>query len=143
MRPGSTTTSQKEVEAVGGNLCSSVPKKVKSIASAVMVMGSTFGRRKGSCYLEKGRPITSESYSNPLDQLDDEICGKRPPLKGKKISFTRTMQLCTKVHWQPENCVIWVRFSRSFLLFSWFGTLQIPFVPKHEKICFCKAPCDQ
>jgi len=44
-------------------------------------------------YLEKGRTITGEYYSNLLDQLDVTIFEKRPDLKKKKKkkeSFTWT-----------------------------------------------------
>ena len=38
-------------------------------------------------YLEKGRTITGECYSNLLIRLDEKICEKRPGLQKKKIIF--------------------------------------------------------
>ena len=40
-----------------------------------------------SDYLEKGRTIRGECYSNLLDQLDVKIREKRPSLKKKNIIF--------------------------------------------------------
>ncbi|GIY51144.1 hypothetical protein CDAR_489441 [Caerostris darwini] len=48
-------------------------------------------------YLAKGKTITGEYYSNLLDQLDAKIREKRPGLKQKRSSFTRTTHLCTRV----------------------------------------------
>ena len=64
-------TKQQLVEAY-----SSAPNKVKSIAPAGKVMASVFWDAKGILlidYLEKGRTITGEYYSNLLDQLDVKI----------------------------------------------------------------------
>jgi histone-lysine N-methyltransferase SETMAR len=38
-------------------------------------------------YLEKGKTITGEYYSNLLTRLDEQICEKRPGLQKKKIIF--------------------------------------------------------
>jgi len=38
-------------------------------------------------YLEKGKTITEEYYSNLLTRLDEKICEKRPGLQKKKIIF--------------------------------------------------------
>ena len=38
-------------------------------------------------YLEKGKTITGEYYSNLLTRLDEKICEKRPGLQKKKIIF--------------------------------------------------------
>jgi hypothetical protein len=38
-------------------------------------------------YLEKGKTITGEYYSNLLSRLDEKICEKRPGLQKKKIIF--------------------------------------------------------
>jgi len=55
-------------------------------------------------YLEKGKTITGEYYSDLLTRLDEKICEKRPGLqKKKKNSFIRTMHPPTKVFWQWEN----------------------------------------
>jgi len=52
-------------------------------------------------YLEKGKTITGEYYSNLLTRLDKKIREKRPGLqkKKKKSSFIRTMHPPTKVFW--------------------------------------------
>jgi hypothetical protein len=54
-------------------------------------------------YLEKGKTITVEYYSNLLTRLDKKICEKRPVCKRKKSSFIRTIHPSTKVFWQWEN----------------------------------------
>jgi len=54
-------------------------------------------------YLEKGKTITGEYYSNLLTRLDEKIREKRLLFKKKKSSFIRTMHLPTKVFWQWEN----------------------------------------
>jgi len=38
-------------------------------------------------YLEKGKTITGEYYSNLLTRLDKKICEERPSLQKKKIIF--------------------------------------------------------
>ena len=62
----------------------SVPKKAKSITSAAKVMASVFWDVKGILlidYPEKDRTITSEYYSNLLDQLEVKTCKKWPAHK--------------------------------------------------------------
>jgi hypothetical protein len=54
-------------------------------------------------YLEKGKTITGEYYSNLLTRLDEKICEKRPSLQKKKKSFIRTLHPPTKVFWEWEN----------------------------------------
>ena len=54
-------------------------------------------------YLEKGKTITGEYYSNILTRLDEIICEKRPGLQQKTSSLIRTMHPPTKVFWQWEN----------------------------------------
>jgi hypothetical protein len=55
-------------------------------------------------YLEKGKTITGEYYSDLLTRLDENIPEKRPGLqKKKKMPFIRTMHLSTKVFWQWED----------------------------------------
>jgi hypothetical protein len=52
-------------------------------------------------YLETGKTITGEYYSNILTKLDENIREKRPGLqKKKKSSSIRKMHLPTKVFWQ-------------------------------------------
>jgi hypothetical protein len=56
-------------------------------------------------YLEKGKIITGEYYSNPLTRLDEKIRENKNWFanKKKKLSFIRTMPPPTKVFWQWEN----------------------------------------
>jgi hypothetical protein len=54
-------------------------------------------------YVEKGKTITGEYYSNLLTRLEEKIREKRPGLQKKKSSFIRTIQPPTKVFWQWEN----------------------------------------
>ena len=51
-------------------------------------------------YLEKGKTITGEYYSNLLTRLDEKIHEKSSGLQKKKSSFIRTVHLPTKVFWQ-------------------------------------------
>jgi hypothetical protein len=84
----------------------SVPKKTRSVPSAGKVMASVFWDTEGILfidYLEKGKTITREYYSNLLTRLDEKIREKRPGLQKKKSSFIRTMHSPTKVFWQWEN----------------------------------------
>jgi hypothetical protein len=54
-------------------------------------------------YLEKGKTITGEYYSNLLTTLDKKIVRKVQVGKRKTSSLIRTMHLPTKVFWQWEN----------------------------------------
>ena len=64
----------------------SAPKKTRSVPSAGKVMASVFWDAEG-IYLEKGKTITGEYYSNLFTRLDKKICEKRPGLQKKKIIF--------------------------------------------------------
>ena len=78
----------------------SAPKKVRSVPSAGRVIASVFSDVEGILfiyYLEKGKTITGEYYSNLLTRLDKKISERRPGLQKKKSSFIRTMPLPTKV----------------------------------------------
>jgi hypothetical protein len=84
----------------------SAPKKTRSVPSAGKVMASVFWYAEGILfidYLEKGKTITGEYYSNRLTRLNEKICVKRPGLQKKKSSFIRTMHPPTKVFVQWEN----------------------------------------
>jgi hypothetical protein len=48
-------------------------------------------------YLEKGKTITGEYYSNLLTRPYEKSCEKRPGLQKKKPSFISTMHPPTKV----------------------------------------------
>jgi histone-lysine N-methyltransferase SETMAR len=79
------------------------PKKTSSVPSAGEVMASVFWDAEGILfidYLEKGKTITGEYYSNLLTRLDETIREKRPGLQKKKSSSIRTMHPPTKVFWQ-------------------------------------------
>jgi histone-lysine N-methyltransferase SETMAR len=68
----------------------SAPKKTRSVPSAGKVMASVFWDAEGILfidYLEKGKTVTGEYYSNLLTKLDETICEKRPGLRKKKIIF--------------------------------------------------------
>jgi hypothetical protein len=54
-------------------------------------------------YLEKGKTITEEYYSNLLTRVNEKIREKRPDMQKKKSSFIRTIHPPTKVFWQWEN----------------------------------------
>ncbi len=59
----------------------SAPKQVKSQRSAKKVMASVF--LECIDYLQKDKTINSEYYCSLLDQLDEQICEKRPSLQHK------------------------------------------------------------
>ena len=87
-------------------------------------------------YPEKDRTITGKYYSNLLDQLDVKIHEKRPGLKKKQKNH-----LSLEQHTCSQKCVgigktvgFLVRFAWSSPLFSWFGTLRLPSLPKPEEI---------
>jgi hypothetical protein len=66
----------------------SAPKKTRSVSSAGKVMASVFWDAEGILfidYLEKGKTITGEYYSNLLTRLDEKNREKKPGLKKKNI----------------------------------------------------------
>jgi hypothetical protein len=86
----------------------SVRKKTWSVPSAGKDMTSVFWDAESILfiyYLEKGKTITAEYYTNLLTRLHKKkIHEKRPGLQTKKkSSFIRTMHLPTKVLWQWGN----------------------------------------
>ena len=84
----------------------SVPKRTRSVPSAGKVMPSVFWDGEGILfidYLEKGKTITGEYYSNLLTRLEKNSSQKTQFAKKKKLSFIRTMHPPTKVFWQWEN----------------------------------------
>jgi len=87
----------------------SAPTQTRSGPSAGKVMASVFWGAEGILfidYLEKGKTITGEYYSNLLTRLDEKIREKRPGLQNKqkkKSSFIRTMHPPIKVFWQWKN----------------------------------------
>jgi hypothetical protein len=81
------------------------PKKTRSVPSAGKVIALEFWDAEGILfidYLEKGKTIIGEYYSNLLTRLDKKIHEKDPVCK-KKSSFIRTLHSPTKVFWQWEN----------------------------------------
>jgi histone-lysine N-methyltransferase SETMAR len=84
----------------------SAPKKTRSVPSAGKVMASVFWDAEGILfidYLEKGKTITGEYYSNLLTRLDEKNCEKRPGLQKTKIIFYQNSDSPTKVFLQWEN----------------------------------------
>lgn len=68
----------------------SAPKQPKWSKSSKKVMASVFWDSKGILlidYLQTGKTITGEYYSCLLDQLNSNICERRPSLAKKKIIF--------------------------------------------------------
>jgi hypothetical protein len=83
-----------------------MPKKTRLVPSSGKVTESMFWDTEGILfidYLEKGKTITGEYYSNLLTRLDEKIREKRPSLQNKKSSFIRTVHPPTKLLWQWEN----------------------------------------
>jgi len=79
----------------------SAPKKTRSVPSAGKVMASVFWGAEGILfidYLEKGKIITGEYYSNLLTRLDEKIHEKRPGLQKKKNPLSSGQ--CTG----PQKC---------------------------------------
>jgi len=84
----------------------SAPKKTRLVPSAGKVMTSVVWDAESILfidYLEKGKTITGEYYSNILTRPDEKIGEKRPGLQNRKSSFIRTMHLFAKVFWQWEH----------------------------------------
>jgi [histone H3]-lysine36 N-dimethyltransferase SETMAR len=68
----------------------SAPKRPKTQQSAGKVMATVFWDGRGIIhvdYLEHGRTITAQYYSDLLDRFDAVVKRKRPHLKKKKILF--------------------------------------------------------
>lgn len=66
------------------------PKKAKLCLSANKVMATVFWDARGIIhidYLEKGKTITGEYYSELLDRFDIDLKQKRPHLAKKKVLF--------------------------------------------------------
>jgi len=84
----------------------SAPKETRSVPSSGKVMASMFWDAEGIFfidYLEKGKTITGEYYSNLITRLDKKFVRKDSVCKRKISSFIRTMHLPTNVFWQWEN----------------------------------------
>jgi hypothetical protein len=76
------------------------PKKTRSVPSAEKVMASVFWDAEGILfidYLEKGKIINGEYYSNLLTKLDEKNHDKRPGLQKEKNAPAH------KSIWQWEN----------------------------------------
>jgi histone-lysine N-methyltransferase SETMAR len=66
----------------------SAPKKTRSVPSAEKVMASVFWDAEGVLFidfLEKGKTITEEYYSNLLTRLDEKIREENPGLQKKSF----------------------------------------------------------
>ena len=89
MRLGFTITHQNpnNSQYSGQKTGCSAPKKTRSVPSAGKVMTSVFWDAEGILYidyLEKGKTITGEYYSNLLTRLDEKNREKSPCLQKKK-----------------------------------------------------------
>jgi hypothetical protein len=78
----------------------SVPKKTRSVPSAGKVMALVFWDAESILfnYLEKGKTITGEYYSNLLTRLDEKFHEKRPALQKKKNNLSLGQCTC------PQKC---------------------------------------
>ena len=79
----------------------SAPKKTRSVPSAGKVMASLFWDTEGilfADYLEKGKTITGEYYSNLLTRLDEKIREKILGLQKKRNHLSS--EKCTR----PPKC---------------------------------------
>ena len=68
----------------------SAPKKAKTIPSAGKIMATVFWDSQGVIhidYLQKGRTITGQYYSDLLTRFDAVLKEKRPRLQRKKVLF--------------------------------------------------------
>lgn len=68
----------------------SAPKKAKTVPSAGKVMATVFWDSQGVIhidFLQKGRTITGQYYSDLLDQFNGILKEKRPHLQRKKVLF--------------------------------------------------------
>jgi histone-lysine N-methyltransferase SETMAR len=68
----------------------SAPKKISSVPSAGKVMASVFWNAKDILfidYVEKGKTITGEFYSNLLTRLDEKFAKKTRFAKKKKYIY--------------------------------------------------------
>ena len=86
------------------------PKQLKKQTSAGKVLTIVFWDAQGILfinYLEKGITINSEYYIALLVHLKKEIAKKRPQMKKKKCSFTKTMYcVASQLQWWQNyiNC---------------------------------------
>jgi len=88
------------------------PKKKRLVPSAGRVMAMVFWNAEGILfidYLEKGKIITREYYSNLLTRLDKETCEKRPGLQKKKNHLSSGQCTC------PQKCFGNGKIKRSVL----------------------------
>jgi histone-lysine N-methyltransferase SETMAR len=75
----------------------SAPKKTRSVPSTGKVTALVFWDAEGILfidYLEKGKIITGEYYSNLLTRLDEKIREKRPSLQKKKNHLSSGQCTC-------------------------------------------------
>jgi len=85
-------------------------------------------------YLEKGKRITGEYYSNLLTRLGENVCEKSPGLQKKKSSFFRTVHTPTKVfcQWKIKGSALWI--VGTFTLFPRFRSLWLLSLPKTQTL---------
>jgi len=116
----------------------SAPKKTRSVPSAGKVMASVFWDAEGILfidYLEKGKTITGEYYSNLLIRLGKKFHEKRPSLQKKKNRLSSGQ--CTR----PQKCfgngkikgsALWIVGTST--LFPRFGSLWLLSLPKTQTL---------
>jgi len=79
----------------------SAPQKTRLVPSAEKAMASVFWDAESILiidYLEKGKTITREYYSNLLTRVDKKIREKRPSLQKKKNHLSSGQCTC------PQKC---------------------------------------
>ena len=83
----------------------SAQKKAKVGLSANKVMATVFWDARGVIridYLQKGRTINGEYYTNLLDRVNEDL-KKKPHLAKKKVLFIKTMQESMRVLFPWRN----------------------------------------
>jgi hypothetical protein len=62
-------------------------------------------------YLEKGKTITVEYYSNLLTRLEEKICEKKPVKKKKKVIYYQDNSLAHKSVLAPSVFFLFPKFK--------------------------------
>jgi hypothetical protein len=81
-----------------------VPKKTRLVPSAGKVMASVFWDAQYILfidYLEKGKTLTGEYYSNLLNRLDKK---KKKKICEKRLSFQKKNHLSSGQCTRPQKC---------------------------------------
>jgi len=86
----------------------SAPKKAKTVPSAGKIMATIFRDTNGVIlvdFLEKGRTITGQYYSEFLDHFDKKLKETRPNLAKKRCCFTTITHQHIHPELSPPNCL--------------------------------------